>query len=161
VEVFHVGNEVFGSRMVSGVLVNMIEREEGVVVTEGFDLFGELGSLGARERGRRRRVGSMGEKFKVEGLFSVLNVEVIWCVGDTVLKGAVFGVDGAGEEMERGQGNEVVGEEALVMDDGGIEKRIGENVTKVGPESGGIDFNGLGYSPEKAVGVGGVRWRRS
>jgi hypothetical protein len=161
VEVFHVGNEVLGSRMVSGVLVNVIEREKGVVVTEVFDFFGELGSFGARERGRRKRVGSMGEKFKVEGLFSVLDMEVIWCVGDAVLKGAVFGVDGAGEEMERGQGNEVVGEEALVMDDGGIEKRIGENVTKVGPEGGSVDFNGLGYGTKKAVGVGGVRWRRS
>lgn len=160
-EVFHVGDEVFGSGMVSGVLVNMIEREEGVVVTKVFDLFGELGSFGARERGRGRRVGSMGKKFKVEGLFSVLDVEVIWCVGDAVLKGAVFGVDGAGEEMERGQGNEVVGEEALVMDDGGIEKRIGENVTEVGPESGSVDFDGLGDGTKKAVGVGGVRWRRS
>lgn len=134
-EIFHVGDEVFGSRMVGGVLVNMFERKEGVVVTEGSDFFGELGSLGARKRRGRRRVGSMGEKFKVERLFSVLNVELIGCVGDAVLKGAVFGVDGAGKEVERGQGNEVVGEEALGMDNGGIEKRIRENVAEVGPKS--------------------------
>lgn len=160
-EIFHVGDEVFGSRMVGGVLVDMIERKEGVVVTEGFDFFGELGSLGARERRGRRRVGSMGEKFKVERFFSVLDVKMIGGVGDAVLKRAVFGVDGAGEEVERGQGNEVVGEEALAVDDGGVEKRIRKNVTEVGPESGGVNFDGLGYGTEKAVGVGGVRWRRS
>jgi hypothetical protein len=161
VEIFHIGDEVFGSGVVGGVLVNMIERKERVIVTEGFDFFGKLRIFSARENGGRGRVRGMGEKFKVEGLFGVLNVEVIGCVSDAVLKRAVFGVDGAREEVERGQGNKVVGEEALVVDYRGVEKRIRKNVAKVGPKSGGVDFDGLGYGSEEAVGVGGVRWRRS
>jgi hypothetical protein len=116
VEIFHIGDEVFGSGVVGGVLVNMIERKERVIVTEGFDFFGKLRIFSARENGGRGRVRGMGEKFKVEGFFGVLNVEVIGCVSDAVLKRAVFGVDGAREEVERGQGNKVVGEEALVVD---------------------------------------------
>lgn len=45
--------------------MDVVERKKGVVETEGFDFFSELGSSSARESWGRRRVRGVREKFEM------------------------------------------------------------------------------------------------
>jgi hypothetical protein len=102
-EIFHVGDEVFGSGDRNGMLVNLAEGEILVIEFEGEERLGEGVGFGAGDRGRGGETGRDLEVGEMRGFGLMGDVEVIWCSGNAQLGHTEVGVvrvDGDGKVVK-------------------------------------------------------------